>query len=723
MCRAESPLACQLTAGQGVAASQPPSLHARFRNTTCRASRCGVTSSRQSHRAPAPCNAPLRRRPHRRASPRHRPLMIPSFMFATGIENSYPDDRSADARASTRWRSAGTTSSGARTSICVAGAGHPLPALRPAAPSHAGSAPAATTGRSPTQTFDDLHAARHRAHRRPLPLRRARLDRQLPEPRLSRSCSPSMRGAFAQRYPWVQLYTPVNEMFICAHLLGARTAGGTSSSRSDRAFVTALKHIVKANVLAMHAILEVRPDAIFIQSESSEYFHADNPAAIEPAEIAERAALPVARPQLRPARRLGDVRVPDGQRHDARGVPLLPRATRSSTTASWATTTTSPTSTASSPTGRRGPRARCSATTRSPGSTTTATACRSCTPRPTSTQGPSGDEAVVLAVEGVGQRAARAQRRHPDRRLHLVFADRPGGLGHGAARDRTATSTRSASTTSTARSARSGEAYKQLIADWREVLPTQSVCLQRAGRAARRVRRGVGRRRSRRRRERPRRRADRARRTQTRAGDEPDEVRRTASRSSPARASGIGLATAKRLGSRGRARRRSPTSTPTKAEAAAATVKRAGAPDALGAAACDVSRRRRRWRPRVAGALQRFGRLDVVVNNAGLMIFKPIEEHTERRLARRCSRVDLLGAFFFIKQAFLHMKPGGAIVNVSSIHAVETDAAGRALRRGEGGAAVADALRGDRGQAARASASTPSCPAPSTRRCCGTTRT
>ena len=29
----------------------------------------------------------------------------------------------------------------------------------------------------------------------------------------------------------------------------------------------------------------MRPDAIFIQSESSEYFHADNPAAIKPAEI------------------------------------------------------------------------------------------------------------------------------------------------------------------------------------------------------------------------------------------------------------------------------------------------------------------------------------------------------------------------------------------------------------------------------------------------------
>ncbi len=31
-----------------------------------------------------------------------------------------------------------------------------------------------------------------------------------------------------------------------------------------------------------------------------------------------------------------------------------------------------------------------------------------------------------------------------------------------------------------------------------------------------------------------------------------------------------------------------------------------------------------------------------------------------------------MGAVFFTKQAFLKMKPGGAIVNVSSVHAVET---------------------------------------------------
>jgi beta-glucosidase len=91
-------------------------------------------------------------------------------------------------------------------------------------------------------------------------------------------------GAFARRYPWVQLYTPINEMFVCA-TFSALYGWWNEQETNDCAYVTAIKHIVKANVLAMHAILEARPDAIFIQSESSEYFHAENPQAIKPAEI------------------------------------------------------------------------------------------------------------------------------------------------------------------------------------------------------------------------------------------------------------------------------------------------------------------------------------------------------------------------------------------------------------------------------------------------------
>lgn len=135
-------------------------------------------------------------------------------------------------------------------------------------------------------------------------------------------------------------------------------------------------------------------------------------------------------------------------------------------------------------------------------------------------------------------------------------------------------------------------------------------------------------------------------------------------------ASGIGLATAKRLGSEG-ARVVIADLNPDKAAAAAEEVKAAGAPDAWGSA-CDVSKEDQVIAT-VAGAIQRWGRLDVVVNNAGLMFFKPITDLTGDDWNRILS-VDLIGAFYFTKQAFLQMKPGGAVINVSSIHAEETEA-------------------------------------------------
>ena len=82
--------------------------------------------------------------------------------------------------------------------------------------------------------------------------------------------------AFAERYPWVRFYTPVNEIYIAAEF-SAFFGWWNECLRSDRAFVTALKHIVRANVEAMLKILEVRPDALFIQSESSEYTHPSSP--------------------------------------------------------------------------------------------------------------------------------------------------------------------------------------------------------------------------------------------------------------------------------------------------------------------------------------------------------------------------------------------------------------------------------------------------------------
>ena len=83
---------------------------------------------------------------------------------------------------------------------------------------------------------------------------------------------------FAHRYPWIRMYTPINEMYVCARF-SALFGLWNEQLSSHRAYVTALKHIVKANVLAMHAILGWRRDARFIQSESSEYFHATAPEA------------------------------------------------------------------------------------------------------------------------------------------------------------------------------------------------------------------------------------------------------------------------------------------------------------------------------------------------------------------------------------------------------------------------------------------------------------
>jgi len=79
--------------------------------------------------------------------------------------------------------------------------------------------------------------------------------------------------AFARRFSWVQFYTPVNEIYVCAKLSTLVGLWNEQARGDHRAFVTALKHLCKANLLAIRKILKVRPDAIFIQSESAEYFH------------------------------------------------------------------------------------------------------------------------------------------------------------------------------------------------------------------------------------------------------------------------------------------------------------------------------------------------------------------------------------------------------------------------------------------------------------------
>jgi NAD(P)-dependent dehydrogenase (short-subunit alcohol dehydrogenase family) len=135
-------------------------------------------------------------------------------------------------------------------------------------------------------------------------------------------------------------------------------------------------------------------------------------------------------------------------------------------------------------------------------------------------------------------------------------------------------------------------------------------------------------------------------------------------------AGGIGLATARRLLRDGASVMLADLDQET-LDAAAAQLRADAEPERIATVVCDVSREDQ-VAAAVDAAIARFGHWNIVVNNAGLMMFKPIEEQTAEDW-QRILGVDLLGAFFFIKQAFLKMKGGGAVVNVSSVHAVETE--------------------------------------------------
>jgi beta-glucosidase/6-phospho-beta-glucosidase/beta-galactosidase len=91
-------------------------------------------------------------------------------------------------------------------------------------------------------------------------------------------------GAFARRYPWVRWYTPINEIFVAA-VFSAHLGIWNECLKTDRTFVTALKHLCQANTLSMQEILKVHPNPIFVQSESSEYFHPCSPNCIEQSEF------------------------------------------------------------------------------------------------------------------------------------------------------------------------------------------------------------------------------------------------------------------------------------------------------------------------------------------------------------------------------------------------------------------------------------------------------
>lgn len=134
-------------------------------------------------------------------------------------------------------------------------------------------------------------------------------------------------------------------------------------------------------------------------------------------------------------------------------------------------------------------------------------------------------------------------------------------------------------------------------------------------------------------------------------------------------AGGIGLATAKKFASL-KATVVIMDINEEKLNAVVPDIKIAGAKD-VWPYTCDVSHEDQ-ISTAMSAIMQRYKKIDVVVNNAGLMVFKALEDQTLEDW-EKIFKVDLFGAFFFTKYSFLHMKPGATIVNVSSIHAVETE--------------------------------------------------
>jgi glucose 1-dehydrogenase len=70
-------------------------------------------------------------------------------------------------------------------------------------------------------------------------------------------------------------------------------------------------------------------------------------------------------------------------------------------------------------------------------------------------------------------------------------------------------------------------------------------------------------------------------------------------------------------------------------------------------------------------AVDKWGKIDVLVNDAAMMTFKPIVDLPDDDFDKVLN-VNLRSVFLFCKYAVPHMPKGGAIVNISSVHAYET---------------------------------------------------
>lgn len=73
----------------------------------------------------------------------------------------------------------------------------------------------------------------------------------------------------------------------------------------------------------------------------------------------------------------------------------------------------------------------------------------------------------------------------------------------------------------------------------------------------------------------------------------------------------------------------------------------------------------------IKAAVDKWKKINVIVNDAGMMTFKPIVELADEDWDRVLA-VNLRSVFLFCKYGVPHMPAGSSIVNISSVHAHET---------------------------------------------------